>query len=223
MTADRARQDVSPPQTLCEPFVAQSDVTGASIAVFDSAGRQSTVCASDAVAARIDEVQFELGHGPQEDVVRSGQPVAIPDVSSATLPAGFGVELERLQVAALFALPLLMGAAVVGVVSLYRDRPGALSSDDLRVIVGLTAVTASTAVRQALTSAQSDHGGHPAAAGPEMRREVHQATGMLIIHLDVDATEAFARLRAHAFASGRPLATVARDVVAGTLDFRALD
>jgi AmiR/NasT family two-component response regulator len=55
-----------------------------------------------------------------------------------------------------------------------------------------------------------------------MRREVHQATGMLTVQLDVTATEAFLRLRAHSFATGRAIQDVAHDVVARVLDFRDL-
>ena len=36
---------------------------------------------------------------------------------------------------------------------------------------------------------------------------------MVMVQLDVDVTEALARLRAHAYAEGRPLREVARDVV----------
>ena len=51
------------------------------------------------------------------------------------------------------------------------------------------------------------------------RAEVHQATGMVLAQLEISAQEAFVRLRAHAFATRRPLADVAGDVVARRLDF----
>jgi AmiR/NasT family two-component response regulator len=55
--------------------------------------------------------------------------------------------------------------------------------------------------------------------GAGMRhREVHQATGMLIAHLDVPAAEALARLRAYAFGHDRALRDVAADLVAGRLE-----
>jgi hypothetical protein len=46
------------------------------------------------------------------------------------------------------------------------------------------------------------------------RAEIDQATGMLTVQLGVGVAEAFARLRAHAYASDRRLAHVARDIVA---------
>jgi AmiR/NasT family two-component response regulator len=54
---------------------------------------------------------------------------------------------------------------------------------------------------------------------PAMRREVHQATGMVQAQLEVSATEAFSRLRAHAYSAERPIEDVARDVVRRELDF----
>ena len=49
------------------------------------------------------------------------------------------------------------------------------------------------------------------------RLEVYQAQGMVMVDLGVGVDEAMARLRAHAYAEGRPIAAVARDIVAGKL------
>jgi AmiR/NasT family two-component response regulator len=51
------------------------------------------------------------------------------------------------------------------------------------------------------------------------RAEIHQATGMVLMQLDVGADAALARMRAHAFVEGRLLIEVARDVVARRLLF----
>jgi ANTAR domain len=51
------------------------------------------------------------------------------------------------------------------------------------------------------------------------RAEVHQATGMISVQLDVSLEEAFARLRAYAFGASSALADVARAVVSRQLRF----
>src|SRR5918994_398145 len=51
------------------------------------------------------------------------------------------------------------------------------------------------------------------------RAEIHQATGMVSVQLDVTAAEALARMRAHAFVHDRLLIEVAHDVVARRLVF----
>ena len=49
--------------------------------------------------------------------------------------------------------------------------------------------------------------------GDTDRTVVHQATGMIAAQLDETTSNALARLRAAAFASGRPMYDIARDVV----------
>jgi hypothetical protein len=53
------------------------------------------------------------------------------------------------------------------------------------------------------------------------RAEVSQATGMLMAQLNIDAPEALARLRAHAYASGRSATDVARDILDRRLRLQA--
>jgi len=48
---------------------------------------------------------------------------------------------------------------------------------------------------------------------------VHQATGMILVQLGISAEDAFARLRAYAYAHDRRLSDVARDVVERRLRF----
>jgi hypothetical protein len=49
------------------------------------------------------------------------------------------------------------------------------------------------------------------------RAEIHQASGMVSVQLQVPVAEALLRIRAHAFADGRPLGAVAADIVARRL------
>ncbi|HYS41343.1 MAG TPA: ANTAR domain-containing protein, partial [Pseudonocardiaceae bacterium] len=49
--------------------------------------------------------------------------------------------------------------------------------------------------------------------------QVHQATGMIAMQLDLTMEDAFVRLRAMAFAGQRPLAELAADVVARRVRF----
>ena len=51
------------------------------------------------------------------------------------------------------------------------------------------------------------------------RTEIHQATGMVVVQLDVDAADALARMRGYAFTHGLLLVDVARAVVGRQLVF----
>jgi len=102
---------------------------------------------------------------------------------------------------------------------LYRSSPGPLPGARF----GDLLILADTATMLLLDGA--DHAAHGAEAlggagldgqSPALalhRAEVDQATGMLTEQLGVSASEAFARLRAYAYAQDRRLADVAGDIV----------
>lgn len=210
--------------SLCDPFLAALPVAFASVSVFDGGRRQSTVCASDPVAARLDELQFELGVGPQWDALTLARPVLTPSLEDELNPewVGFIAAALGLGVRAYFAFPMLVGAASVGVVGLSSRRVGPLDEDQVASATGLARRTAVPALARAIAGAANDI--DPGIAPvPGMRREVHQATGMILAQLDVTPSEAFFRLRAHAFATSTPIEEIARRVVARELDFRDLD
>jgi hypothetical protein len=208
---------------LCRLFVESLRITGASISVFDNGGRQSTICASDATAARLDELQFEQGSGPSWEAISGRTPVLVDDIqTSAHISPVLGAAMHGLQVGALFAFPMVLGAATVGAVSLYCTGTGRLEPDDERHARRLVDQVTSRAVRHALRTATDETEPADEISTPAMRREVHQATGMILAQLDLTATDAFIRLRSYAFLTGRPIQDVARDVVTRAINFADL-
>lgn len=207
---------------LCAPFVDLLPVSGASISVFRRSGNSTTVCTSDPLAQRLDAMQFGLGEGPRWVVARTGKPAICADVAHETHPDWpvFGASLQTLDVGALFAFPILTGPVLLGVVDLYRRTPGPLDHDATSQALSLARKVAAPAVREALRSAAE--GDSPQAKAPALRREVHQAVGMVFVQLDVTTAEALSLLRAYAFSTNRPLEEVAQDVVGRRLDFREL-
>lgn len=205
---------------LCELFITALPVVGASISVLVASGARLTLASSDEVAARIDELQFELGEGPQLATARSGEIVSIPDVSQhghEQWPM-FGAALRELPVGSLFCIPLRLGAVTLGVATLYGAAPRQLTLDQEISALAIASSIAGIAAEQAMHSAAAD-AANESATTPALRREVHQATGMVLVQLDTTATIAYARLQAYAFAHGRSVEAVAHDVVAGNLKF----
>lgn len=213
--------NTSSPRDLCAGFVRMIPVSGASISLIDRSGRQSSLGSSDAVAARIDELQFQLGEGPQWDALKNRSYVMIPNLDSDEMAAWpiFAQAMEYLPARALFTLPLLMGAATVGVVTLYNENVGQLSRQQFRQAVAIAASITWRAVHSAIRSADLDEPVE-SETSPALRREVHQATGIIVAQLDISATAAFSRLQAHAFATNQNLQTVAHDVVENRVDLR---
>lgn len=207
-------------RSLCSPFVVELAVSAASVSVFGWLGRQSTVCVSDPLAAEADALQFELGEGPRWEALTSRSPVLCPDLATtfeSPWPV-FRAAARGLGIEALFAFPMIMGAAQVGIVDLYCTSPRPVDRDFVSLASLMAGRVANAAVQRALRSAE-DHQSHESPMAPALRREVHQATGMIISQLGLTATEAFSRLQGHAFAVGRPIEQVAHDVVARTLTF----
>ena len=207
---------------LCAPFVELLPVSGASISVLRRDGDATTVCTSDALAQRLDAMQFALGEGPRWVVARTAKPSFSTDVARESHPDWpvFGAGLPTLGVGALFAFPILTGPVLLGVVDLYRRSPGALDRDATARALSLARRVAAPAVREAIRAAADE--GSPEAKQHILRREVHQAVGMVFVQLDVTTAEALELLRAYAFSTGRPLEDVALDVVDRALDFRNL-
>ncbi|MHA7278097.1 hypothetical protein ACX80O_16550 [Arthrobacter sp. Hz1] len=67
---------------LCAPFLELLPVTGASVSVFGGSMNETLLHASDPVATRLDELQFDLGQGPRWEALRTHLPVLLPDLRS---------------------------------------------------------------------------------------------------------------------------------------------
>lgn len=205
---------------LCDLYVEFVPVSGASITVFRHPGAQSTICASDDLSAALDQLQFDLGEGPRWETARTGQATVSLDVHLDAHPEWpvFGAAAAELGVGALFSFPISMGTQLFGVADLYRELPGPLGDEATARAVRVSHQVAAPAAQFASRSATSpvELPGEAAA----LRREVHQATGMILMQLETDAASALAALRGWAFAHDRSVEEVARDVVARRLDFR---
>lgn len=84
-----------------------------------------------------------------------------------------------------FALPVVLSTTLVGVLDLFRHRPGSLSDESLTG--GLLAARLAASPLLERMSDQIDDGVHrDASQGTSLERvEVYQATGMLMEHLQV--------------------------------------
>jgi hypothetical protein len=118
---------------------------------------------------------------------------------------------------AVFAFPLQIGAARLGVLDVFRDRVGGLSDQHLADALRFAEVTVAALLdRQEDGDAGAPDGLIDAVGN---RAELFQAQGMVMVQIGGTITEAMARMRAYAYAESRSLSKVARDVVARALSF----
>jgi hypothetical protein len=163
-----------------------------------------------------------LGEGPSIDAYQTGAAVAEPDLVAMVSPRwpAFTPRVVVVGARAIFGFPVRIGAARLGALNLYRDRPGPLSDDQHADALVMADVIARTTLT---VRAQAETDSIVALVGTDIHAVVHQAAGMVSVQIDVSVADALLRLRAHAFATDRPLNEVAGEVVARTLRFNDLD
>jgi GAF domain-containing protein len=205
---------------LCRVAVRELPASGAGVSLITDAGTHGMAAVSDPTSEVIEELQFTLGEGPCLDAHATRRTVLVPDLTRDALtrwPAYAPAAYEH-GVRAVFAFPLQIGAARLGVLDVYRDEVGSLSGDALNQALAFAEVALTI-----LLDEQERAGPQRIGAGAEgalgHRVELYQAQGMVQVQLGVGAAEALVRLRAHAYANGRRLGDVARDVVARRLTF----
>jgi GAF domain len=224
---------------ICDTATRLTGVDGAAVAILaPSKGVRELVYATDAMAQKIDEMQFTLSEGPCLDAYQENRPQLCAWLEDATFlqqwPA-FTAEVVEFGVVALFAYPVPGEQRPMGVLELYRRSGGQLSKHEQN-----SALLCASAVRTALESNWHDHllrsgseqaaldavaisGTATAEAEPFTRTEVYVASGMLAVQLQVPTGDALARLRAYAYANHRPITAVAADVVARRLSSRQIN
>jgi ANTAR domain/GAF domain len=215
-----AQEEASSPLTLrvCRAARDLLGAEGASITVENSLPYRITLCATDKPSSLLANLQDVLGEGPCRDAFDLDRPVQTGlDHQAASRWPQFVPATARVigHAGVLWSIPMRAADQVIGAVSLYRREAGPLG-EPMDAAQFLADAAAATLIRDPLASAAVTQSGD--IGGWSSRAAVHQATGMLAAQLHVSIDDAFALLRAHAFATGLDLADVAAAVVERRLD-----
>lgn len=191
------------PEALCRAAVGLLGAEGGSVTCAPAEPARSTVCATDAVAARLADLEEVVGDGPAVRAFRERRPVTAVLGADATPPAG----LAAFDVAA-------AGLAAPGRPLVVRAWPVRASRGAVAVLAvhgTLAGGPAGTAGGQVLADALA-----PALLGapePPADGPVQRAVGMVVAQTGRPPHDAHALLRARAWADGVRLADVAADVL----------
>ncbi|MGA3352614.1 MAG: ANTAR domain-containing protein [Acidimicrobiales bacterium] len=203
---------------LCRTCAKALGMGGAAVALISSNHDPGNIAASDERVSYVVDLQFTTGEGPTIDAHRDRRPVLEPELETTTRWPAFASQAVAVGVAAVFGLPLQIGAANFGVLTFYRERPGPLGGDLLVEALAMADVACEIALRlQAQVPPGSLHDVIEILATE--RTVVYQATGMIAVQMDVGLEQAMALLRARAYAAGQPVHEVAADVVARRFRF----
>jgi hypothetical protein len=207
-------------RSLCGKAVRSLPASGAGLSVATKETRHSLVVAADPASEHLEEMQFVLGEGPCVDASVSRRPVLVArlaDEGPGRWPA-YTAAAQEVGVRAVFAFPLQVGAAQLGVMDFFRTSEGQLSGPEL----GTAFAMADEAVAilldghdRSVRDPDAD-AADGSLAGPA---ELFQAQGMVMVQIGGTLAEALARIRAHAYAENLRLIDVARAVVNRQLRF----
>ena len=203
------------------PFLDVFPVTGAAVSTLGDFLGSETISASDAQAARLDELQFDLGEGPCWDALATARPVLAADLRahpSGAWPA-FSRAIHGDELGSIFAFPLVIGPLRIGAVDLYSRRPTELTDTQSRQASEMAGVVGRRVLRRAFMRLDNDPATDESTTSAFSRRVIHQATGMVLSQLDIPIDDARLVIEGHAFASNRTMMDVATDIVDGTLNF----
>jgi hypothetical protein len=221
-TLHALRENPGDSSLLAEMIAALYPVSGVSVMTFGSVLPAGTVSATGAVAARIDEVQLDLGEGPAWDALRILRPVLEPDVQAhpgGVWPA-FSEALGREDVGAIFAFPLRIGPLGLGALTLHSRHRLELTGEQIAQVAALAEVVGGLILRNALLGIRGRDDGN--SVDPLFsRRFIHQATGMVIVQTGTAPDDAELIIRGYAFAHDLTMRQVSEQILERRLTFTA--
>jgi ANTAR domain/GAF domain len=210
-----------PALSLCAASASFVRVAGAGIVLVAGGRTLGSVCASDPMTEAVEDIQFSLGEGPGMDAFRQKSPIFVPDLASpeVTRWSGFREAALRAGVCAVFGFPMLVGPVCIGALNLYHDRAGELTSDQIADAAAVAQVATETVMGWQAAAAVGSLAWQLEQV-PTHQAVIHQASGMIAVQIGISVEDGLDLLRAHAFAEGHPLSSVAEAVVTRRLRFR---
>lgn len=197
---------------ICDLCVVELAVSGARVRVLGATsvdGGGALAYTSDALGARLDDLATTAGSGPCIDAFELGRPVLVPNLAADGVRwPGFTADAVTAGAVALFSFPLQVGGVRLGVLELHRRSAGSLTPSQLTDAFLLADVATDTIFDDV-------HGVAPLTLSGlvDIQAEVHQATGMVAVDIQVSLAEALLRIRGYAFAHHMTLTGVAKEII----------
>jgi hypothetical protein len=203
---------------LCEAGRLMLGAEGAALTLMTGSQSMVVAASTDAVAARLEDLQDVVGEGPSRSAFDAGVVQVADFAAGAGADAGWPVLHEQVRrlgfTGVLVSVPLRPHDATIG--TLTTHAPAAPAAGDLQLAT-LLGVALGTALVQDPTVGSRDD---DMVAGWAERSQVHQATGMIIFQTGVRPEDALALLRGQAFANNVSMLDVAQSIIDRRTSFR---
>ena len=203
---------------LVEHAVALLDVAEAGLVLSDQRGSLQVRATTDERARLVELFQLQADEGPCLDAYRSGQLVAVPDLTTAIERwPNFSAAALGEGYAAVHAVPMRLRTDIIGALNLFSTQTGELTGQDAHVAQALADV-ATIGILQERAIQRSETVVEQLEGALHSRVIIEQAKGVLAERGGIDVDDAFRRLRQHARSTSGRLSDIARDVVIGELN-----
>ncbi|WP_242613699.1 GAF and ANTAR domain-containing protein [Herbihabitans rhizosphaerae] len=198
------------------------DANAAGIMLADQRGSLRVMASSTEEARLLELYELQRNEGPCLDCFHSGAPVARADLDAmlATWPV-FTKRMRELGFSSAQALPMRLHGDTIGVLNLFRSRPGPLTESDLWIGQAMAHV-ATVGLMQERSIAASEQLAEQLQAALSSRVLLEQAKGVLAERTGLSMDESFHAMRRYARANQRRLGEVAARIIDGTVDAEAL-
>lgn len=196
----------------CRVGVERTGADAIAVTYADAFGGLELLLATDGIAERVAQLEFEIGEGPSFDALNSGHGTMVDDLRNVVATHRwplFATAAVDAGVRALCAYPVKSVHGPLGTVGLYRRGPGRLTSEQHRQAEAIT---------ELIGLALVDPGTNES-IGSGLRMDVHRAAGMVMIQADVSIQDALVLLRSTAFADDVKVTDLAADIISGPRRF----
>jgi GAF domain-containing protein len=175
-------------------------------------GKPATVACSDPLAARVDEMQYELDDGPSLHAMRDGRVVRIEDTAEKARWPEFEAQAASHGIRSCLALPLNADGRPVGALNLYAREVSAFGAAEARLAENF-AENASGALSLAIRLASHAALIEQLRSSLASRGVIDQALGIIMARDHCTQDRAFAILRSASQNSNVKLRDIASAVV----------
>jgi transcriptional regulator with GAF, ATPase, and Fis domain len=203
---------------LTERCVELLEVDAAGLLLGDARGALRLVAASTEQARVVELFALQNDEGPCLDSYRTGQPVIVPDITTAQATERwprFSAAAAEMGFVAVHAIPMRLRDQVIGTLNLFAAAPDGLAPAVALAARALVDVATIGILQERATREQELVAGQLQVA-LNSRVIIEQAKGILAERLQVTPDEAFVLLRRYARDHNLPLTRLAGDVIDGT-------
>ena len=192
-------------------------VAAAGVLLTDQRGALRVMAASTEQSRLLELLQSQTDEGPCPECFRTGKPVVVGDLATATQRwPRFAGEAIRSGFASVHALPMRLRSEVIGAFNLFDTRTGILDPETIRVGQALADVATigllqERAIRRRETLAEQLQ------SALNSRIVIEQAKGVIAERRGLDMDRSFEVLRLTARSGNRRLSDLARAVIDGSV------